>query len=83
MLLSLCMLSLKRFLTGDENKKKLKGVDLIVLDINQKETPLMALSDKELAQKTVFFKERLKKQNMKWNNNTLIVCEEFKILKII
>ena len=61
MLLSLCMLSLKRFLTGDENKKKLKGVDLIVLDINQKETPLMALSDKELAQKTVFFKERLKK----------------------
>src|SRR3989344_5502517 len=30
-----------------------------------------------------FFKKRLKKQNMKWNNNTLIVCEEFKLLKLI
>ncbi|MEK6819220.1 MAG: ASCH domain-containing protein, partial [Nanoarchaeota archaeon] len=30
-----------------------------------------------------FFEKRLKRRNMKFNNNILVVCEEFKLLKII
>jgi len=54
------MLSLKRLISGDENKKRLKNFEPIVSQINQNEGSISALTDEELKAKTVHFRERLK-----------------------
>jgi len=48
-------------LFGDESRKALKTLEPIVVEINNLEKKTKALSDEELAGKTIDFKERLKK----------------------
>ncbi len=55
------MISFKRLLTGDENKKKLKKLDPIVASINAQEEGVRKLTDEDLRKQTDVLKERLSK----------------------
>ncbi|PIT91295.1 preprotein translocase subunit SecA [Candidatus Kaiserbacteria bacterium CG10_big_fil_rev_8_21_14_0_10_49_17] len=50
---------LKTLFTGDENRKALKRLSPLVEKINEYESAISDLSDEELAEQTVRFKERL------------------------
>jgi len=54
------MLSFKRLLTGDENKKKARSLEPLIEKINAEEDALKKLSDNALKEKTAFFRNRLK-----------------------